>query len=160
MTFVATAALSMFVLEDVLDLSGYPRKIFNFGFLCSWGMSLVLGALYYYRDDMLVRSDDESDSAPWVRRIAAKLYYPRAYDFWIALSGPRCGEPIWFRSGRRIINCCACQGSSASHPLAPTEPPLPEDRERVNGSGGDWQRCGLASGSARHPRLGSVNRAV
>ncbi|MEV7279249.1 hypothetical protein [Streptomyces sp. NPDC093111] len=86
MTFVATAALSMFVLEDVLDLSGYPRKIFSFGFLCSWGVSLVLGALYYYRDDMLVRSDDESDSAPWVRRIAAKLYYPRAYDFWIALA--------------------------------------------------------------------------
>lgn len=60
--------------------------IVDFVLLVANGVATVLTFICLFRNAMLDRSDEYSDSSPWVQRIAVKLYYPRPYDFWVAMT--------------------------------------------------------------------------
>ncbi|MBC9719551.1 hypothetical protein H9Y04_44380 [Streptomyces sp. TRM66268-LWL] len=86
MACIAATALSGFLIDDVFGVTGYPQNVVMFGFLLSCGISVALGLIGYFRSNMLIYSDEDYDAPRFVAKAAEKLYYPRAYDFWIALA--------------------------------------------------------------------------
>lgn len=48
------------------------------------GVSWALAILGLFRNAMLDRSFEDTDSPAWLQRLAERLYHPRRHDFWLA----------------------------------------------------------------------------
>ncbi|MEV8626321.1 hypothetical protein [Streptomyces sp. NPDC051079] len=80
------AALPVMFVEDLLGGNIRFLDAVLFGLLVVFGTGGALGVIFYLRDDLLIRSDPDHGAPQFVAKLAEKLYYPRPYDFWVAMA--------------------------------------------------------------------------